>query len=353
MIYQSFDYIPYTSDAQRTIANLEQGYSAWLDTERDMAKLPLSMYWAAKNDTDYLTAKLHAKDNGTSMGARSEATEARFAAYTAEKTSLQGRLQQQTEMLNQRAALYRTRELRLPQMVDEPAEILRKLDIEELLGSDVMVVGTNAFSAYELACGARFPVGNETTQDFDMAWCRTTKASLVAVGNGASVKQKKTIFSLLRSIDKTYKINPRRPNQAINASGYEVELLAAPSTHPLPKEEAFDPMATLVEQEWLLLGTPISAVVATQRGRVCPLVVPDPRWMALHKLWLADKPERRADKRDKDRRQGNVLMDAVRHFLTASHPINIDFVMDLPTELQPVFDAWCAERQFVPGKQAS
>ena len=75
-----------------------------------------------------------------------------------------------------------------------------------------------------------------------------------------------------------------RPYQAVSSDGYEVEPLAAPSTHPLPKNEAFDPMASLIEQKWLLRGTAVSVVVSTVRGRAAPLVVPDPRWMALHKL---------------------------------------------------------------------
>lgn len=107
-------------------------------------------------------------------------------------------------------------------------------------------------------------------------------------------------------------------------------------------------MASLIEQEWLLKGTAVSVVVATIRGRVAPLVVPDPRWMALHKLWPADKPERRADKKDKDRRQGNVLLDAARYFLQTSHPLDIDFVLKLPEELRQHFDKWCASGGFVP-----
>ena len=94
----------------------------------------------------------------------------------------------------------------------------------------------------------------------------------------------------------------------------------------------------------------MSVVVATLRGRAAPLVVPDPRWMALHKLWLADKPERRADKKDKDRRQGTVLLDAARYFLQASHPLDIDFVLELPDELRLHFDQWCADAGFIPAQ---
>jgi hypothetical protein len=238
--------------------------------------------------------------------------------------------------------------MRMPTLPDKQAEILRKLDIEGLLGTDLMVVGTNAFSAYEWAANAIFPAGNEETQDFNLTWCRGTPASLTLTGTDADKTKRKTLFSVLRSIDPSYKINPRKPYQAMDADGYEVELLAAPSCHPPPKEEAFAPMQTLIEQEWLLLGSPVSAVVATERGRACPLTVPDPRFMGLQKLWLADKPERNPAKRDKDRRQGDVLLDAVRHFMTASHPLNVDFLFSVPDDLRPTFDAWCAQRQFIP-----
>jgi len=67
------------------------------------------------------------------------------------------------------------RALRLPVLPDRQAEILRKLDIESLLRSDLLVVGTNAFASYELACNAKFPVGNEEIGDFDLAWCKNTR----------------------------------------------------------------------------------------------------------------------------------------------------------------------------------
>jgi hypothetical protein len=346
MIYEKYQYLPFSDDAQRIAANLEQAYSFWLDSRQALQNLPTSMYWVDRGDRRYLYAKQNSTDNGTSLGARSEATEQQLASFTEEKKLAQERAASADTLIQTRAALYRR--LRMPTLPDKQAEILRKLDIEGLLGTDLMVVGTNAFSAYEWAANAIFPVGNEATQDFDLTWCRGTPASLVLAGTETAQRKSKTLFSVLKSIDSSYKITPRKPYQAMNADGYEVELLAAPSCHPLPKEEAFAPMQTLIEQEWLLLGSPVSAVVATVLGRACPLTVPDPRFMALHKLWLADKPERNPAKRDKDRRQGDVLMDAVRHFMQASHPINVDFVLDLPEDLRPTFDQWCAARQFIP-----
>jgi hypothetical protein len=345
MLHAKSDFTPFSSDAQRVSANLEQIYRAWLDARRQLDALPVSMYWATKDGADYLYAKSSSNDNGASIGPRSQDTEKQLAEFTQTKEELKARVQSFDAVIQERAGLYRR--LRLPSLPDRQAEILRKLDIEELLGNDLLVVGTNAFVAYELFIGAKLPTGNDETEDFDLAWCRGSKVSLATL-LGTTPTKTKTLFGVLKSIDSSYRISPRKPYQAVSSDGYEVELLAAPSTHPLPKNEAFDPMASLIEQEWLLKGTAVSVVVATIRGRAAPLVVPDPRWMALHKLWLADKPERRVDKKDKDRRQGNVLLDAARYFLRTSHPLNIDFVLELPDELRHHFDNWCASSGFVP-----
>ena len=155
-------------------------------------------------------------------------------------------------------------------------------------------------------------------------------------------------MTVLQSVDSTFRLNTKKPYQALNASNYEVELLMAPSLAPLPKTEVFEPMVSLPEQEWLLRGRPLSVVVATIRQRACPLYVPDPRWMALHKLWLSRKPERNAMKKPKDLRQGNVLLSACRYFLADSHPIDIDFVLELPAELRDLFNEWAQTSGFDP-----
>jgi hypothetical protein len=349
MIYKKQDFFEYSTESQRVRANLEQTYAAWVDARREADAMPASMYWASKDGSDYLYVKETSQDNGSSIGRRSPQLEAQYQNHIDTKARLKERIHALDAQMTERAGLYRR--LRLPSIPDRQAEILRKLDIEGLLGTDLMVVGTNAFIAYELAAGARFPTGNEETEDFDMAWCRGTKASLL--GHTARTTGRKTFFAVLKSLDSSYQINPRKPYQAVNQTGYEVELLAAPSTHPLPKFEPFEPMVTLIEQEWLLQGMPLSVVVATVRGRACPLYVPDPRWMALHKLWLAKKPERNPTKKPKDQRQGEVLLDATRFFLSDSHPLNVDFVLSLPEELQPYFNAWCESRRFVPQAEAA
>ena len=69
------------------------------------------------------------------------------------------------------------------------------------------------------------------------------------------------------------------------------------------------------------------------------MIVPDPRWFALQKLWMAEKPERDNQKKPKDRRQGRALLDAV--WLTMRHyPLNDAFYEKLPADLRPHYEAW-------------
>lgn len=347
MIYGKSAFTRFSPDSERVIANLEAAYEQWLDTRRQLARLPVSMFWRSVRGAEYLGVKLSSNSNGTTGGARSPHTEAEYEQFHRDKDSLRAQLERTDQLIHERAGLYRN--LRLPVLGDRQGELLRALDVEGVLRNDVLVVGTNAFCAYELLCGARFPTGNEETEDFDLAWCRGTKVSLAT----AREQRHRTLLQVLQGIDSSYRINPEKKYQAVNSEGYEVELLAAPSLAPLPKDEAFEPMYSLIEQEWLLNGNPVSFVAATVRRRACPVYVPDPRWMAVHKLWLSRKPERRASKRPKDKRQGEVLLDACRHFLADTYPLDLDFVFELPPELRDLFDGWATERGYDPTRPGS
>ena len=349
MTHKKTDFVPFSADAQRSIANLEAAYEQLVDIERELDALPTSMFWQTKNGKDYLAVKKSSSDSGTTQGPRSPETECQLAEYSAERARLQARRASLNALVQDRVKLCRA--LRLPQLAEQQGRLLRELDLHGLLGYDVLVVGTNAFAAYEMVCGARFPVGNEATEDFDLAWCRGSRVSLAAIAPPApqqAASGRASLMSVLKRIDSTYAINRRKPYRAGNDASYEVELLAAPSTHPLPNGEAFEPMATLGEQEWLLRGTPVRCVVTTNKPGTCPLYVPDPRWMAVHKLWLSLKPERNPAKKGKDARQGNVLLDATRYFLRDSYPLDLDFVLDLPPELRDLFTAWAEQSGFDP-----
>ena len=346
MQYLKSDFIPFRPDSGQIIANLEAAYDQWHGARQTLASLPTSMFWQTKGGADYLAVKNGGYDSATTKGVRSAQTEALYDSFVAEKELAKQRAAEADALIEQRALQYRA--LRLPVMLDKQGELLRALDVAGLLRNDLLVVGTNAFAAYEVLCGVKFPAGNEPTQGFDLAWCRGSAVSFASLVPDPDVEGRKSLMAVLQSIDSTYRLNPKKPYQAVNSAGYEVELLAAPSRAPLRGNEAFEPMVSLVEQEWLLRGKAAFVVVATQRHRACPLYVPDPRWMAVHKLWLARKPERNAQKRPKDARQGQVLLNACRYFLEDAYPLDIGFVLDLPEELRELFNDWAQGAGYEP-----
>lgn len=342
------DFLPFSDEALRVSANLAQRHDAWVAAVRQLGDMPSSMYFVRREGgREYLIAKRHTRDSGASLGPRDEEAERRLAGYLADREAAQRAESASAKALAEIVAQYRA--LKLPQAMPIPGRILRELDIANLLGTDLMVVGTNAFAVYQIEAGARFVNAADETEDFDLAWCRGTEVSLARMG-----AEKPHLLEVLSRADPSFRINPARPYQAVNAGGYPVELLVAPSLfRTLPSNDAFSPMAVFPEQEWLLRGRPVRHVVASRDGRSCPIFAPDPRWMGLHKLWLARKPERNAAKRPKDLRQGQLLLKAVAQRLPIAYPMNIEFVLELPGDLREVFDAWAHDNGFQPPKDVT
>lgn len=329
----------------RICVNIDQIYDAVLDTTRDLQKLPSYMSWLKRNNVDYLYVKTKDNTIHKSIGPRSPDTELIYNSFIANRDELKERFNSQYDKLKQYLLQYNA--LKLPTVASVPAQILRKLDAAGELGTNFMVVGTNAFVAYEIEARERFAFGLDETEDFDLSWCRGSKISFVSPLQDA-VKGS-PLLDVLKEVDKSFKINSSRPYQAINSKGYEVELLTAPSVmSTLSKDEVFA-TAAIPEQEWLLLGKPIRRVVCAKDISPAPLFVPDPRYMALHKLWLSKKESRRNDKKGKDYKQGELLMDAVVRNMQTSHPVNLDFVLELPDDLLDTFNEWAAKAGYDPG----
>lgn len=315
------------SDEQlRVIANLEQHYDAWLDAERAVRRLPYGMHWKTVSGRDYLYRVLDRAGNANSLGPRSDATDAEYERYRAEKQDLKDRIDGARSKLLDDSRLYRA--LRLPRIASAAAAILREADRCGLLGASVMVIGTNAMPAYAIEAGGRIGDAPDTTDDFDLAWISETS-------EGAD----RPLWAMLHAVDSTYTVNTEKPFQARNRDAYEVEILVAPSRiGGMQRKDRPKPVA-LPEQEWLLRGDRVNRVVIGQDGAPARIVAPDPRWYALQKLWMSEQAKRNAVKRPKDRRQGIALMNAVQaampHF-----PLGSAFEAALPPELKPHFDRW-------------
>lgn len=319
---------PFTDEQTRTLINLRQRYEVWRDAERAWRALPYDLRRKRVGDYEYLYEIHDRSGNGTSLGRWDDAKAARFEAYRADKAALKTRLETSGRVVDEGARLARA--LRVPMLTSDAGAILREADCRGLLDGKLLVVGTNALLAYAHEAVARLGL-NDETDDFDLAWAGT------GLPNGAP------LWEMLKAVDPTFTVNTERTFQARNAAAYEVGLLVAPShaaalgrldkPHPVP----------LPEQEWLLLGRPVDQVVACRDATAARIVAPDPRWFALHKLWLSAQAKRNPAKRGKDRAQGLGVLDAVAEAMP-HYPLDAAFAASLPPELIEHWQAWLDTR---------
>ena len=317
---------PFTDEQARYAINLAQQYQVWMEAERALAVLPYNLVRKEVAGRAYLYEVLDRQNNGRSLGPWSEDIEARFEDYRKKKRALKERRTMSAATLEVTSRLYRA--LRMPQIDSAAADILREADRRSLLGDMLLVVGTNALPAYFLEAGGFVRDVPEETYDFDMAWTAEEAPD-----------EQQPVWAMLKAVDPTFTVNTERPFQARNAKAYEFELLAAPSRHKtLARRDRPSPVP-LQEEEWLLEGRPVDHVVVARNLKPARIVAPDPRWFALHKLWMSEKPTRDPLKKPKDRKQGLALLDAVSQAMP-HYPLDEGFIRALPAELRSHFERW-------------
>jgi hypothetical protein len=320
--------IPYTDDQSRLAVNLRQHYEVWRETEREWRSLPYDLRRKEVGGRAYLYQISDRSGTGKSLGRMDAAAEARLAEYRASKKQLKDARSATSERLRQTGLMGRV--ARLPMLASAAGPILREADLRGLLDGSLLVVGTNCLIAYSLEIAAHLSLSDET-DDFDLAWAADEQPK------GAP------FWETLKAVDPTFTLNTEREFQARNRDSYEVELLVAPSrAAALGVKEKPRPIP-LPEQEWLLLGKPVDQIVLCRDASAARIVAPDPRWFALHKLWLGNQSKRNALKKEKDQRQGSAILEAVEQAMP-HYPLDEAFVATIPDELLPYWKAWWADR---------
>jgi hypothetical protein len=316
---------PFSPEQERALINLRQRYDAWIDAERELFALPYDLRRKKVGEYEYLYEIHDRSGNGTSLGAWDDDKQRQFDEYRERKQSAKQRREGASVALSESSRIARA--LRLPLLSSDAGPILREADRRGLLGSHLLVVGTNAMAAYAIEAAGSFNDVPDETEDFDLAWAAEEEANEALV------------WEMLKAVDPTFTINSERDFQARNAKAYEVELLVAPSRADTLGTKDRPKPVPLPEQEWLLPGRRVNQVVPCRDGTPARIVAPDPRWFALHKLWLGAQAKRNPLKRRKDTAQGNALLAAIAEAMP-HYSLGEDFAAELPAELAPFFSAW-------------
>lgn len=320
----------FSAEQERALINMRQRYDAWIEAERELYAMPYDLRRKKVGDYEYLYEIFDRSGNGKSLGAWDDEKQSQLEEYKAAKSALKERRDGARDALGESSRIARA--LRLPLLSADAGPILREADRRSLLGSHLLVVGTNAMAAYALEAAGTFRDVPDETEDFDLAW------------TADEPEDGTQLWDMLKAVDPTFTINTEREFQARNAKAYEVELLVAPSRlETLAGKDRPRPVP-LPEQEWLLPGRRVDQVVPCRDGSPARIVAPDPRWFALHKLWLGAQAKRNPLKRRKDTVQGVALLDAVSEAMP-HYSLDHEFVKSLPDELVPYWEEWAKARR--------
>ncbi len=272
------------------------------------------MRWKTIKDRSYLYRRVGAKDS--SLGLRSPETETAKTAFDEGKARAQALHDSAKRRIEEMAPVNRA--LGLARVPHIAARIIRKLDEQRLLGGAVTIVGTNSLYCYEAMAGGHFATELASTEDIDLLL--DSRARLQIVSDSLSTSG---LAGLLQSVDGSFQ-KLSGGFRMVNRDNYLVDLIA-----PTPKDFARSKPQSLTSAEddlvaaeirglqWLVNGPKVRAMAIDMRGLPVSLTCVDPRFYAIHKLWLSGLEDREPVRRRRDRAQAKAVADLVAEHLPA------------------------------------
>jgi hypothetical protein len=310
-----------SNEQRRQLIDAQQAFAAWRPAAGELGRLGTLRSQTSKGKR-YMY-EVHGSVR-KSLGRETPTLLRRKAQHDARRATLRATVRSLEKRLDDMAPVNRA--LGLGRMPTIAARILRELDHEGLLGSHIIVAGTNALYAYETATGTVLPTEHVATADADLLW--DTKQSLLLAATGV---RREGIMGILHRVDRSfvadYGFNAR------NDDGYIVDLLC-PETDDLTTMKAgADLEATpMPGTEWLLSAPHFEQTIIGEDGRPLRIVVPEPRTFALHKLWVSERDDRHPVKRPRDVAHARVVAELVRTYLRK--PFLVKEMSWLPKELR-------------------
>ena len=304
-------YSELTTQQSRVFIDSLQGYQSWLDARAKMRDYKGGMHWKSINNQQYLYRTYDSKGTAKSLGPRSDKTETIYNQFHQRRTELEHRVNSLTTKVVEQQRMARA--LRVGSAPAVLAKVCRALCEHDLMGKNVLIIGTNALYAYESLAGVRVQSDVMATQDMDVLFKPKSKLTAVAKGIGPE-----GFLGVLKSVDKTFEINEAQPFRATSSNGYMVDLIRQMPNPPWNSEPhnlgESDPFiaADLRNMEWMLSMPSMRQFVIADNGTPFEMEVPDPRAFMLFKSWLSEQPDREPFKRSRDAAQAHVMAGLLR-----------------------------------------
>ena len=305
-----------------------------------------SIGWEERSGKQYL----YNRKRGVvkSLGPRSEKTEKIHEAFHDGKAANKSRLQiLAAEMEKQAAVLRALNAQRLPTMAARTLRAIRMHDKQ----AGIRVVGTNALYGYESLAGVTFNAESTATGDVDILVDDRNQLRLLTddkerIGLARLIQQK---------VDKTFQTRGSMDYRLTNDKGYMIEFVR-PEPSPIyrvmpgakPIEGGDIEPAPIMGLQWLVNAPAIEVVVLDARAFPVPMKCPDPRYWAIHKLWLSTREDRDPQKKIRDRQQADIILKLISEKLP-NFPIDDTFLSLLPSELREQIQSGRPDSRTEPG----
>lgn len=310
-----------TNEQRRQLIDAQQAFASWRPSALELEALGTMRAQSSKGRR-YMY-EMHGSVR-KSLGPETSQLIKQKNAHDARRADLMKRIKAIEKRLDQMAPVNRA--LGLGRMRGIAARIIRALDREQLLGSHVIVAGTNALHAYETAAGAIINPEHVATADADLLW--DTRQSLLL---GATGVRREGLLGVLKRVDQSFNVD--YGFNARNRDGYIVDLLCPETDDFTTMKVHADLEATAMPGiQWLLDAPHFEQAIVGEDGWPLRIVVPEPRTFALHKLWLSRRDDRGPVKRPRDEAHARVTAMLVSTYLR--QPFKAKSMDWLPPELR-------------------
>jgi hypothetical protein len=316
-----------TAEQRRIAVEAAQLYEHLLELDAERQSLRGGLYWKTVAGREYLVRTTGPHRGNRSLGPRSPETEQAFREFTETKRDLDERIKSIREEIARQAKFCVAAAVnRVPRLA---ADIVRSLDAAGLLGAHLIILGSHAMYAYEMAAGVQLKAGLLQTEDLDTLLSTKTEIELAGSIRSAG------LLGILQDVDATFKPRRTRSFRAVNAKGFMVDLIRAPidSHGGLTKiGSGYDLIAEQLNGlEWLTALPTMTQIVIADNGFPVRFVVPEPRLFALHKLWVSLQPTRDPIKRKRDLHQAEAVVQLALEYFNLRFDAPV--IKALPSEL--------------------
>ena len=302
----------FKASQHRTLDRAVAAYQAYLQAVQAGRPLKGGMHWKKIKGREYLYKYRDRAGHGSSLGPRSPETEGLFAEFGRRRREIAAQLDTRRQQLAEAARFCRAALIhRLP---DPVVRILRHLSLGDLAGTPLMVIDTHALHAFAFAAG----VFIDAPPDSPLFSGAAQGLTLVA----SAALPPEEFLRLLRRADRSYAYEtlPGPGLAAVNQHGFRVRCLRPPTARAPHRMLGRDAPSVTVpaaagDLAALVNSPKFSQVVIGRRGDPVTMVAPDPRALALHKLWLSQQEERPPQKRLRDRTQAAALAELILRYL--------------------------------------